>query len=251
MPRFFISSSRICDNIIEITGEDFHHLGRVRRAAPGDLLDLVIDGGRHIAARITAVEDDKIIAQIIDEKEAPSSGENYRKKGSPVPSVVKAGQAEVPVHLYLSLLKGSNFDLALKKAVETGVSEITPVITERTIPKVDKKSGSKTERWKKIVEEAAKQSYRSMIPVLHEVISFRDIPVVDNNSLSIIAHLKGGRHIREVLRSDNHEVFNILVGPEGDSLRRKSHLHLIGDGNRHFSASVSSGRKPPLLCFPH
>jgi hypothetical protein len=61
----------------------------------------------------------------------------------------KKGKIKRKVSLYLAILKKENFELAVQKSVESGISEIIPVITERTI-----KTGLNTERLKKIILEA-------------------------------------------------------------------------------------------------
>ena len=58
-------------------------------------------------------------------------------------------ESENHVNLYCSILKKENFELAVQKAVEVGVKEITPIITKRTI-----KLGLNTERLEKIIKEA-------------------------------------------------------------------------------------------------
>jgi len=202
LPRFFISSPKVAGSTLEIEGSDYHHLAHVRRVVPDDILQLVLEGTRHVTARVTVVEKEKIIAEIIEEDNS-------------LPVEGASGREEVTVHLYMSLLKGSNFELALKKSVEAGVSAITPVVTERTIPKIEGKQKSKEDRWRKIIEEAAKQSYRRSLPVLHEALSLDDIPSMQSGETGIIAHLAGGEHLRDVLGQSTGHVFHLLVGPEG------------------------------------
>src|SRR3989339_2025029 len=64
-------------------------------------------------------------------------------------------EPEKDVALFLATLKKENFELTVQKAVEIGVKEITPLITERTV-----KFGLKTEKLEKIIREAAEQSGR-------------------------------------------------------------------------------------------
>ncbi|MBX4189910.1 16S rRNA (uracil(1498)-N(3))-methyltransferase [Candidatus Parcubacteria bacterium] len=71
--------------------------------------------------------------------------------------------AESPnkVALYCSILKKENFELVCQKATEVGVSEIIPVISDRTI-----KLNTKEDRLQKIIKEAAEQSGRGKVPSL-------------------------------------------------------------------------------------
>lgn len=71
------------------------------------------------------------------------------------------------VALYCSVLKKENFELVCQKATEAGVTEIIPVITERTV-----KQGLRPERLEKIIREAAEQSGRGVLPRLAEAMDF-------------------------------------------------------------------------------
>ena len=66
------------------------------------------------------------------------------------------------VILYCAILKRENFELVVQKATEVGVKEIVPVITQRTI-----KLNLKQDRLQKIVKEAAEQSGRALVPIVH------------------------------------------------------------------------------------
>ncbi len=65
--------------------------------------------------------------------------------------------------------------MIIQKAVELGVYEIVPVVTKRTIVKLDaKKEAKKLARWQGISESAAKQSGRGIIPKVAAPMSFND-----------------------------------------------------------------------------
>lgn len=73
---------------------------------------------------------------------------------------------EVPkkVSLYLSLIKKNNFELAIEKCTEIGISEIHPIISERS-----EKKDLNIERLNKIVKEASEQSGRLSLPKIFEI----------------------------------------------------------------------------------
>lgn len=110
------------------------------------------------------------------------------------------------VRLYLSLLKNEHFELAAQKAVECGVSEIIPVITSRTV-----KLALKAERVIKIMQEAAEQSGRGVIPRLAEVMKFDEaIASAKYNGQNFFCD--GGA--RETLTPKAGQV-GVWIGPEG------------------------------------
>jgi len=79
---------------------------------------------------------------------------------------------ESPLHVTLGLgiSRGDRMDLSVQKAVELGVNHITPLLTERCV--VQFKGEKKPQRllhWQKIVQHAAEQSGRTVLPELAEI----------------------------------------------------------------------------------
>lgn len=66
-------------------------------------------------------------------------------------------------YLYLSIIKKDLFELVCEKATECGITDIVPIITDRT-----EKKHLHEERLRTIIKEAAEQSGRGDIPTLHE-----------------------------------------------------------------------------------
>jgi 16S rRNA (uracil1498-N3)-methyltransferase len=74
-----------------------------------------------------------------------------------------------PIHLYLSILKRENTELALEKAIELGITDFTPVLSERTV-----KTSIKQERLEKIARSASEQSGRGIFPRINTQTSLED-----------------------------------------------------------------------------
>ncbi len=119
------------------------------------------------------------------------------------------------VSLYLAILKKENFELAVQKAVECGVSQIAPVITERTV-----KTGLNIERLNKIMKEASEQSGRSILPTLSPIMNFKDAVATAKNDEKIIFHLDG----KEYVANKNAKSISIFVGPEGGFTEKEIEL---------------------------
>ncbi len=120
------------------------------------------------------------------------------------------------VSTYLAILKKENFELAVQKMVEAGVSNIIPIITERTV-----KTGLNTERLLKIIREASEQSGRSIVPTLSPILDFKDALqdklgseekiIFDLNTLSYSPEKK--------IKNSN-----IFIGPEGGFTEKEIEL---------------------------
>jgi 16S rRNA (uracil1498-N3)-methyltransferase len=134
------------DCLPELDKEEARHLLRVRRARPGEPVE-VLNGRGHVGQ-----------AQL----------ENG-VAGSPRLRLVASRSVEPPplrVHLLVALPKGKVFPALLAKAVELGASAITPLITEHVEAAPDR-AGQKRERWEGVLVEALKQSGNPWLPVLH------------------------------------------------------------------------------------
>jgi 16S rRNA (uracil1498-N3)-methyltransferase len=86
------------------------------------------------------------------------------------------GEPTIEVTLFQGLPKSDKFELIVQKCTELGIHRIVPVETSRSIVKLnDKKADRRVERWQKIAEEAAKQSARGRIPVVGNVVSWKEL----------------------------------------------------------------------------
>ncbi len=118
------------------------------------------------------------------------------------------------VHLAVAPLKQMDrFEWMLEKAVEIGVTGITPVLTKRT-----ERTALKLERLQKIMVGAMKQSQRFWLPSLAPPIPF-DQYLKNSNSLN---HVKLMGWCAEEQNSSlqlvqpQEKAVQILIGPEGD-----------------------------------
>ncbi len=126
--------------------------------------------------------------------------------------IVKSeNEPEIKTHLFLAILKKENFELAAQKAVECGVSEITPLLTEKTV-----KLNINMERVEKIIKEASEQSGRAMIPKINKVMNLKDF--LPKKGEFTLFFNKNGEDIfvlNKNIENTNFEKINILIGPEG------------------------------------
>lgn len=110
------------------------------------------------------------------------------------------------VHLYMSILKKENFEIVVQKASEMGITEITPIVNERTV-----KTNLNTERLEKIGREASELSGRSVVTKINEIQNFKDAIKKDSNENKILFDISG-KNFKHTKQSEN---ISIYVGPEG------------------------------------
>lgn len=201
MHRFFVDNlSGASDNII-ITGSDVNHIKNVLRLRVGEKI-MVSDGlGTDYECSISDIGSDMVTADIED---------------------VFKNAAELPVKitLFQGMPKSDKLELIIQKAVELGVYEIVPVITKRTVVKIDdKKVDKKLDRYNGIAESAGKQSGRGIVPVVKSFMSFKQaLEYAKTLDMNLIPYeeAKGMEYSREVIK-DIHDKksLGIFIGPEG------------------------------------
>ncbi|HEY1987024.1 MAG TPA: RsmE family RNA methyltransferase [Terracidiphilus sp.] len=132
-----------------ITGAQAEHMVRVLRAQPGMEAD-VVAGGHVFHAEVVAVAPQEVRFNLIAEVQAAPA---------------------LPVTLVISIFKFDRMEWAIEKATELGVAAIAPVIARRTEKHLGLAAGKRAERWRRIAHEAAQQSRRSDVPVVHDPIA--------------------------------------------------------------------------------
>ena len=139
--------------------------------------------------------------------------QNLRGIQLKAPSSETVRESSLQSHLAISISRGERFDFVLQKATELGVTEITPLFTERTEVKLqgdrlDKKLSS----WQKILISACEQCGRNVIPTLNLPQAFE--PFIR----SAQAEQKFVLHHRNTVSPSNATTAKsvlLLVGPEG------------------------------------
>ncbi|MBD5489698.1 MAG: 16S rRNA (uracil(1498)-N(3))-methyltransferase [Lachnospiraceae bacterium] len=222
MYRFFVEPSQIQDKRIVITGRDVNHIKNVLRMKIGE--EIAVSNGidsREYRCGIEEYTEDEVICTL---------------------RFIKEDGVELPSKIYLfqGLPKADKMELVIQKAVELGVYEVIPVAAKRCVVKLDdKKAAAKIGRWQSIAEAAAKQSKRSVIPTVHDVMSMgeaityakdMDVRLIPYELAEDMGHTKA--LIEAVPAGSSIAVF---IGPEG------------GFEESEVQAAVTAGIEPITL----
>lgn len=135
----------------------------------------------------------------------------------------------VNISIAISLIKNSTrFEWFLEKATEIGVTEIIPLLCDRT-----EKTAFKYDRMKSILVSAMLQSQQCWLPVLHEPTKFDKLILSATHQQKFIAHcIAGGKRNLSDLNNESLSTKIILIGPEGDFTTAEIELAL----QNHFNA---------------
>jgi 16S rRNA (uracil1498-N3)-methyltransferase len=206
MHRFYIPPADWNPDALLLTGSEAHHARNVLRLSAGNKVVLFNGRGREITAEILSLDAREVALRKLHESSTP-----------PLRCRITLGQA-IP--------KGKNMDLIVQKAVEIGASEIVPIISDRTIVRLDEDDAAqKQAKWQTIAIEAAKQCGQNWLP---EVQTPRTIAQFFGHAgrfdLQLIGSLQSDAlHLKQILAdfSAAHQQQRptnvlMLVGPEGD-----------------------------------
>jgi 16S rRNA (uracil1498-N3)-methyltransferase len=199
MSKFFIENSNIKGEKISITGEDVKHIKNVLRLSTGDNIIVSNGDGMDFTVKLDKIENDQILTSIIN-------------------SNINKSEPPIEVTLFQGLPKSDKMDFIIQKCVELGIKKIIPITTERTIVKIDNQKDriKKTERWQKIIIEAAKQCNRGIIPLVELPIGFDEaLKLASKAELSIIPYEKQvGNGLKNLLKPGIKNI-SVIIGPEG------------------------------------
>jgi 16S rRNA (uracil1498-N3)-methyltransferase len=200
--RFIVAPENIQNSRIILEGEDLKHLRQVLRLKPGDIIYAFDGSGIEYEAKILSMDKSRAIAGI---------NASFQTETEP----------EIRVSLFQGIPKGEKMDLIIQKGVEVGVYSIIPVITHRTVVKLNKKdSEKKAERWSKISREAAKQCRRAYVPPVSEPVSFDEalLKAKDFGAALLLYENEEKKCLKEMLKCYNIKKIKdiaLFVGPEG------------------------------------
>ena len=194
LPLFFIDDYNSAEKLIQLDEDRSKHIVSVLRMEKGEQIMLTDGKGNLLTCEIDDDHRKRCVVKV-------ASKEFKNKEGR-------------KVIVAISLLKNaSRFEWFIEKATELGISEIIPLICDRT-----EKQNFKTERIHNILVSAMLQSQQCWLPVLHDPIKYSDL---SNDQFidfqKFIAHCDEGNKTQltnQLISQFTSSV--ILIGPEGD-----------------------------------
>jgi 16S rRNA (uracil1498-N3)-methyltransferase len=146
--RFFLAGPlpNVPGEPLPLSLDDAHHAVRVLRVRPGELIEVVEPTGGALRAEVVSADDAGVVATVLGPVEVESWA---------LPNVT----------LFQGVAKGDKMDDIVRQAVEVGAEAIVPVMTARTIVRLDAdKRLARGERWQRIAKSAAEQAKRASVP---------------------------------------------------------------------------------------
>jgi 16S rRNA (uracil1498-N3)-methyltransferase len=201
-PRFFAPALDPLAPEATLPADESHHLVRVMRLGVGDEVAVFDGRGHEMLARVARAAPKGVTLDVIRPLPAP-----------PPPSV--------PIVLVQAVLKGDKMDAVVRDATMAGVSEIVPVVSERSLVSVSALTrGHAVERWQRVSVSSAKQCGRAHVPAIQTPRSFEDWLADSAGGLrlffvepSVESGDTGAWHL--VRKGASYPAIACIIGPEG------------------------------------
>lgn len=192
LSRFFIDAP-LSTGEHELPEAQAHYISRVLRMVEGDAVQLFDGSGHEFRGSLVDVGKKRVVVQIDEQF---------------------AGQIESPlqIHLGQGLSRGERMDWAIQKATELGVTQITPIFSERCEVRLkDERADKRLAHWRQVAISACEQCGRSVIPLIQPPIALGDWLQQTQADLKLVLH-----PVAEPLSSHaKPATLAFLIGPEG------------------------------------
>lgn len=192
LPRFYVDAE-LALGTVDLPEATSHYLSRVLRLAVGAQIQLFDGSGDEYLSEIIAISK-KVVSVALTEQVA----------GLP--------DSSLAIHLGQGLSRGERMDWAIQKATELGVTEITPLFTERCEVRLnDERAEKRLAHWRQIAISACEQCGRSTIPVIHPPQAIAEWMQALQADLKLVLHPVA----QPLTAHQPPKSLAFLIGPEG------------------------------------
>ena len=232
LQRFYEQTILLTNTHFVLTEDASKHCIQVLRMREGEQLQLTDGRGNLFTARIINANRKHCTVNVEEKKFYQPS--------------------ERKISIAISLLKNaSRFEWFLEKATEIGVSEIIPLLGERT-----ERQHFRFDRMNNILISAMLQSRQTWLPVLQEPQHFEKIVLSSQYPQKFIAHCENDKGKNDLASVAKESVIQILIGPEGDFTKEEIEKALqqnyqpVSLGNTRLRAETAGIVAATLLMNP-
>jgi 16S rRNA (uracil1498-N3)-methyltransferase len=146
--RLFVGAALASGGSIELPSDTASHLVKVLRARAGDELTLFNGDGRELKGEIESVRGSRVRVLL---------GE----------SLMVDRESRLAITLIQSVPRGDRMDFIIQKATELGVARIVPVLSQRSVVRLDAaQAESKAVHWRAVAVSACEQCGRNRVPLV-------------------------------------------------------------------------------------
>jgi 16S rRNA (uracil1498-N3)-methyltransferase len=200
LTRVYVDAALRPGSIVELPPDTGSHLAKVLRARSGDEVILFNGDGREFNAAIEAVRGSRVSASVGDSR--------------PVDR-----ESPLSVTLVQCVPRGDRMDFIVQKATELGVARIVPVLSQRSVVRLDAaQAESKANHWRAVAVSACEQCGRNRLPVIDAARPLLNYlgDLAPGAALRLVLEPESASHGHELAHADAVRTeAEIAIGPEG------------------------------------
>ncbi len=148
LTRVYIEATLTPGGVVELPPDTASHLAKVLRARSGEEVILFNGDGREFYGAIETVRGSRVSASVGDSR--------------PVDR-----ESPLAIALVQCVPRGDRMDFIVQKATELGVARIVPVLSQRSVVRLDKgQAESKAVHWRAVAVSACEQCGRNRLPTI-------------------------------------------------------------------------------------
>mgnify|MGYP006271780453 CR=1 FL=1 len=193
--RIYIKDILTSGQELNLEGERAHYLKTVLRVKKGYQVTLFNGSGLDFSATVLALGRDSVTFEL----------------GA---SSIISKESALHTHLALGITRGEKMDFTIQKAVELGVSKITPLLTKNAVVRLDhERRDIKKGHWERVMISACEQSGRSKLPIIEEPTEFSGW-IAEQSGLKLLLDPLAQSGFGNIKPQQDQGVL-FLTGPEG------------------------------------
>lgn len=205
MPRIYCATPLVCETEIALPDAAAKHV-QVLRMQPGDALTVFNGEGGQYAASVTRMLKSGVEIRVIEHQ-------------------ARECETRHAIHLAVGMPANERMDWLVEKATELGAASVTPLMSARTVVRLQGERASKrVAHWQAIAVSASEQCGRNRVPVIHPIQALpdwlRQLPSSEPTQGRWLLGFAPGAP--SATRSDNDLL--ILSGPEGGLSADEEHM---------------------------
>jgi 16S rRNA (uracil1498-N3)-methyltransferase len=195
LTRVYLERPLTSGAIVDLPPQTASHVAKVLRARAGDELILFSGDGREYRGAVHSVRGSRVTASV-------GSGADVDR------------ESPFAVTLVQCVPRGDRMDFIVQKATELGVRRIVPVLSQRSVVRLDAtQAESKAAHWRAVAVNACEQCGRNRVPVIEApspLINYLGSSTPTSARLVLQLDLDGG-----AVPADLDAAVEIAIGPEG------------------------------------
>jgi 16S rRNA (uracil1498-N3)-methyltransferase len=205
MHRFYLPPESCRGNRLRLDGREAHHALHVLRLQPGETVTVLDGAGGEYGCEVEAAGKNVVTLALREQRQA-------------APPACR-------LSLFVAVPKGRIIEDIIQKAVELGVHQVVPLLTERVVTQLTAAAAEhKREKWRQVAVEAIKQCGANWLPQVAAPVKLKDfLARTGKPELMLVGSLQTERrHPRDVfsefqkLHGRKPATVGVWIGPEGD-----------------------------------